>query len=153
MNNFILSGEGFFKSETLNTTTKEKEIEWTKLLREAKRFNTKTAKATIKRNNIDGFIWNPYKEEPIKGKWEVIQRSKEYCFFHNEEHKSLEWRPVRVKMENKTDVKYLTSNGVTNNIYYNSYEEALIISQEKNLEIINELQDKMIKIIESKGNY
>ena len=146
MNNFIVSGNGFFKSITFNIDTKENDIEWTNLLREAKRFKTNLAISIIEKNNLVAFVWNPYKEEPIRGKWEVSQRRDAYNFIHDENHKALEWKPERVVMEKKTDVNYLNSNGVDKKTYYDSYEEALAVCQEKNLEIINELQEKMSKM-------
>ena len=147
MNNFIVSGKGFLKSTTFNTDSKQIDIEWTNLLREAQRFNAKTAIAVIQKNNLEAFVWNPYKEEPIKGKWEITQRREHYSFIHDEHHKALEWGPVRVVMEKKTDVNFLTSKGVERKVYYDSYEEALEICQVKNLEIIKELQEKMEKMV------
>ena len=147
MNNFIVSGKGFFKSITFNINTKQNDIEWTELLREAKTFKTKLAISIIEENNIDAFVWNPYKEEPIKGKWIVYKRRDHYNFIHDETHKTLEWKPERVVMENKTDVKYLTSKGADKETYYNSYEEALVVCQEKNIEMINELKQKMTNLL------
>lgn len=147
MNNFILSGKGFLKSTTFNVDKERVEIEWTQVLREAQRLNTKTAVSIIQKNNLEAFIWNPYKEEPVRGKWEVTQRRDHYDFINDEQHKALEWKPARVVMEKKTDVNFLTSKGVQKKVYYNSYGEALEVCQEKNLEIIEELQEKIKKMI------
>lgn len=147
MNNFIVSGKGFLKSTTFNIDYKKIDIEWTNLLREAQKFNTKTAVELIKKNNLEAFVWNPYKEEPIKGKWEVTQRKDYYNFIDDEQHKSLEWKPKRVIMEKKTDVNFLLLKGAEHSVYYDSYEEALEICQEKNRQIIIELEDKMKKMV------
>lgn len=146
MNNFVVSGKGFLKSSEFNVDSKKVEIEWTQILREAQRFNSKTAASIIAKNGLEAFVWNPYKEEPIRGKWEVTQRRDHYNFIHDEHHKSLEWRPGRVVMEKKTDVNFLTSKGVEKKNYYDSYEEALVVCQERNQEIIDELKSKMISL-------
>lgn len=147
MNNFIVSGKGFLKSTEFNVDTKKVDIVWTNLLREAQRFNTKTAMAIIQKNDFEAFVWNPYKEEPVRGKWEVVQRQKHYDFFNDNNHKALEWKPIRVTMENKTDVNFLLTKGVEKKDYYNSEEEAIEIAQERNQEIILELQEKMQKMV------
>jgi len=146
MNSFIVSGKGFYKSITFNIDTKENDIEWTDLLREAKRFNTKSANSIIAINNIDAFVWNPYKEEPIIGKWTAVKRTGLYDFIHNENHKTHEWKPERAVMEKKTDVNYLTTMDAVKKTYYDSYEEALAVCQEKNIEMINELQEKITNL-------
>lgn len=143
MNNFIISGSGFLKSTSFNKDTKQVDIEWTKILREAQKFNNKHAVATIKKHKIDAFVWNPYTEEAIKGKWNVIQRENYYDFFNDENHNVLEWIPIKVKMENKTDVDFLLSKGIDNKKYYDSYEEALEVANIKNVEMLNELQSKI----------
>ncbi len=147
MNNFIVSGKGFLKSTTFNIDSKQIDIEWTRVLREAQRFNTKTAVNIIAKNGLEAFVWNPFKEEPVKGKWEAIQRKDHHDFFNDEDHKSLEWRPMRAFLEKRTDVNFLSSNGVEKTKFYDSYEEALAVCQERNKEIIEELQEKMEKML------
>jgi len=149
MNNFIVSGKGFLKSSSFNIESKLIELEWTQVLRDAQKFKTKAAVILIEKNGLEAFVWNPYKEEPVRGKWEIVQRREHYSFIHDENHKALEWRPERVVMEKKTDVNFLTSKGVERNVYYDSYAEALEICQLKNLEIIKELQEKMEKMIKT----
>ena len=149
MNNFIVSGKGFLKSTEFNKDTLKVDIVWTNLLREAQKFNTKTAVAIIEKNKLEAFVWNPYKEEPIRGKWEVVQRQKHYDFFNDEDHKALEWKAVRVTMEKKTDVNFLLTKGVEKKGYYNSEEEAVEIAQERNQAIITELKEKMQKMVKS----
>ncbi len=147
MNNFIVSEKGFLKSIDFNKETKVFDIKWTKVLREAQRYNSKPAVNLLKKKEINGFIWNPYKEEPIRGKWEVVQRKSGYSFDDKELHKALEWKPEKVLMESKTDLGFLLSDGVERKVYYDSYAEALEICQVKNLEIIKELQEKMEKMV------
>jgi len=152
MNNFIVSGKGFLKSTDFNVDTKQVDVVWTDLLRDAQKFNTKTAVAIIEKNKLEAFVWNPYKEEPIRGKWEVVQRQKHYDFFNDEDHKALEWKAVRVTMEKKTDVNFLLTKGVEKKGYYNSEEEAIEIAQERNQAIIAELECKMQKLNQKINN-
>jgi len=146
MNNFIVSGNGFLESTTFNKQLNKIEVKWTPLLRNAQKFKTKSAKEIIEKNNLEAFIWNPYLEEPIKNKWMVIKRTDHYDFFNDEKHISLEYKPLKVVGENKTDLKFLTNNNVNQKIYYDSYEEALIICEEKNNEIIRELESKILNM-------
>ena len=149
MNNFIVSGKGFLKSIEFNKDEKRIYIEWTQVLRDAQRYHSKQAVNLINKHKIEGFVWNPYKEEPVRGKWEVTQRREHYSFIHDESHKALEWRPEKVIMKSKTDVNFLTSKGVDRNVYYNSYEDALEICQERNRQIILELEEKMQKMVKA----
>jgi len=146
MNNFIVSGNGFLKSITFDKENKKFNIEWTHQLREAEKFKTKSAIELINKYQIDGFIWNPYKEEPIRNKWKIVQRSEYDIFADYEKHKVLEWIPERVVMEKKTDVDYLITKGVNNKTYYDSYEDAVEACIIKNLEILNEIQEKIDKM-------
>lgn len=147
MNNFIVSGKGFLKSTEFNKDTKQVDITWTSVLREAQRFNSKTAVTLISKNELEAFVWNPYKEEPIRGKWEVVQRQKHHDFFNDEDHKALEWRAIKVTMEKKTDLNFLLSRGVEKTGYYDSLEEASEVANERNQAIILELQEKMQKMV------
>ena len=157
MSNFIVSGKGFYKSISFNRDGNQHDIEWTYIIRDAQTFKSKSALDLINKHKLDAFVWKPYVEEPIIGKWLVEQRrDHSYLMGEDNEHKVLEWKPNRVVGEKKTDVKFLTSKGIDDKTYYDSYEDALEVCQIKNLEIINELQEKMnkmnLKNIKSKNN-
>jgi hypothetical protein len=140
MNNFILGSKGFLKSVSFDKVKRETVIEWTVVLREAQRFNTKGAKSLIERNGLDASVWKPYKEEPVRGKWKVIQVTDSW----DDNNKSSEWRPVKVSMKCDSDVNYLVTKGKSDGIvYYDSHREALRVSKEKNLAIIKDLELKM----------
>lgn len=140
MNIFIISGKGFLKPIKFDIETKCFVIEWTQNLREADKYKSgKKATELIKKFDLDAFVWNPYKEEPIRGKWEIIQRKDDY----NDNHKILEWIPERVVMMNNTDVKYLMSKGVDVKTYYDTYEDAVFACKIKNIKILEELQEKI----------
>jgi len=151
MNNFIVSGKGFLKSTEFNKETLKTDITWTSLIREAQRFNAKPANTVVKKHNLEAFVWNPYKEQPVRGKWEVVKRQSHYDFCNENEHKALEWKAKKVMMESKTDVKHLMSNGVDKTEYY-SEQEAREIAKERNQAIIIELQEKMERVIEKQKN-
>lgn len=146
MNNFIISGKGFLKSIDFNKEFRVQEIKWTQNLRDADKYKTSnTAIKIINKFNLDAFVWNPYKEEPIVGKWKIVQRQKYNSFLDNEKHKILEWLPERVVMAKKTDVNYLVTKGIENKKYFDSYEEAVEACRIKNIEMLNELQEKITK--------
>lgn len=153
MNNFILSGKGFLKSITFDDESKKLLFKWTQHIREAVKFKTSTtARNFIKKHKFEAFVWNPYEEEPIRGKWEISKRS-EYNRFSNVNHKVLEWRPVRVVMEKKTDVNFLVTKGINNKTYYDSFEDAVDACIVKNNEILNEIQEKITIMKNDKENY
>lgn len=112
--NYLVSGKGFYKGKQLvydlesgsSTIPIRNEIVWVDNVREAKKLSNKSARNLIKNNNLDAFIWQPYKEEPIIDQWKVIQRSNHYDFFNEENHCALEWKAVKVVHENKNDVKF-----------------------------------------------
>jgi len=147
MNNFIISGKGFLKTIFFDKETRKVIIEWTQQLRDADKYKTsKTATQKIEKFNLDAFVWNPYKEEPIKGKWEIKQRQHYNSLMDNEKHKVLEWIPQRVVMEKKTDVNYLVTKGINNKKYFDTYEDALSACKVKNLEIFHEIEEKITKM-------
>ena len=148
-NNYILSGKGFFKNikfiyDTENNKPIGTEIRWTDVLREAKSFNLKIAKRIILNNQLDAFIWNPFKEEPIRNKWKVVKRSDYSSFYDDTVHSVLEWMPIKVKMESYTDVKFLINDrkSLIKNNYYDE-NEAIEIAKKRNMSMIAELNKKI----------
>lgn len=147
--NYLVSGKGFYGGKQLvydlecvgSTIPIKNEIVWVDNVREAKNLSGKSARNLIKIHNLDAFIWQPYKEEPIINQWKVIQRSNNYGFLNEKNHCALEWKAVKVVHENKTDVKFLANPNQKNEYY--SEEDAKALAKEKNLAIIVELQKKM----------
>lgn len=153
MNNFIISGKGFLKTIVFDKESQKHVIEWTQQLRDADKYKTsKTATKIIEKFNLNAFVWNPYKEEPIRGKWEIKQRQYYNTFMDYEKHKVHEWIPERVVMEKKTDLNYLVTKGIDNKTYFDSYEDAVNACKVKNLEILNELQEKIAKMDKEVNN-
>lgn len=147
-NNYIVSGNGFLKNVSFDKDNNAYNIEWTNLIREAKPYSYKSACVVIKNHNLNAFVWNPFAEEPIRNKWCVVRRDRHYCFAHNENHEALEWKPERVVMHSKTDVKFLTSRNSTPETLYNSLDEATEVANEKNRAMMEELQEKINSMTE-----
>jgi len=144
LNNYIVSGQGFLKESHFDRDEKKQVFTWTRTLRDAKEFKSKSARLFIESNNLDAFIWNPFSEEPVKNKWRVVRRSKHHDFFNDEDHGVLEWKAQKVMMESKSDVRFLmTGRGKNPETLYDSLEEAEAIAFEKNRAILIELQEKM----------
>ena len=153
MNNFIVSGKGFLKPIEFDMELRKFIINWTSQLRDAATYKTyKTATQLIDKHQLDAFVWNPYVEEPIKGKWEVVKRTMYNSFDDDTNHTVLDWIPRRAIMEKKTDVNFLITKGVSDKIYYDSYADAVAACNIKNMEMINELQYKIIGLEDSITN-
>lgn len=142
LNNYILSGSGFFKGVSFDIDKKEHVIEWTNLLREAVSYKASSAHSLIKKYNLNAFVWNPYAEEPTRNKWRVVRRSSHYDFSNYTTHEALEWRPEKVTMESKTDVKFLSTRNSTPEELFDSFEDAAEEAKKRNEKIIIELQEK-----------
>ena len=138
MNSFIISGYGFLAEITLDEQFKPV-FKWVPSIREAKRYTSKQAKILIEKHQLKAFVWNPFKEEPIRDKWEVVRRREYHDFINDENHEALEWRAIKVKMQSDTDVKFLTQ---TKTPEYFTQEQAISIARERNQVAINELIEK-----------
>lgn len=139
MNSFILGNNGFLKEFIIDENYKKIPI-WTTTLRDAKRFNSSTARKIID-NGLEGFVWNPYVEEPVRDKYRVNQRNNNYTFL--DKYKALDWYVQKVKMEAHTDAKFL--NGDIKIDYYD-FDEAVKICKQKNLEILEEVKQNLEKL-------
>lgn len=142
-NNYIVSGEGFLKDIAFDMDNKVFIPEWTNKVREAKAYSYKSACVLIKKHNLSAFVWNPFAEEPIRNKWRVVRRRDYRSFAVDKTHETLEWKPEKVMMQSKTDVKFLNSRDSTPETLYDSLEEATVVANEKNEVMMKELQEKM----------
>jgi len=100
----------------------------------------KSATSTINKLKIQGFVWNPFREEPIINKYEVVKR-KDANYWGAQEHHILEYYTQKAIMCNKTDLKYLNSMDKEHPKYYD-YDEAVAICKELNKNILVELKEK-----------
>ena len=97
MNNFILGPTGFLASSEYNKETNTLDIVWVSEIRNAKRFTKKSAISTIAKLKIQGFVWNPFREEPIRNKYEVVKR-KETFSWRDKTDSILEYYPQKLIM-------------------------------------------------------
>lgn len=141
MNSYIVSGQGFLKSITINKETFKLDFEWSSSVRGALKFKSTKAKKFIEKHKFNAFVWNAYAEEPIRDRWKVVKRHDNYL----NPAKILEWVPEKIVWKSRTDAKYLASNGNDSENEY-SYDDALAICITKNMEILTELQEKINKM-------
>lgn len=154
MNSYICTSKGFLKSISFDNIKKETIFEYTEHVREAKHFKASSAKKYIERNNIEGFVWKPFEEEPVRNKYYIDQRACKTDF--NDftiTHKVMEYYPVRVTMESLTDAKFLNNTLPKVDEYFDTIEEATNAAVEKNKELITELINKINKIEQDKIYY
>lgn len=132
MNNFIVSGKGFLKTVKHNKENNQLVFEWSHNVRDAYKYKTgKVAGDLIKKHQLDAFVWNPYKEEPIVGKFGIKESSTYIGYNYGIK---LEWIPQRIVMENKSDINFLSSKGIDSRTYYDTYEDAVVACRVKNME-------------------
>jgi hypothetical protein len=149
-NQYIVSGFGFLKE--IRLTEEFKQVpEWTNNLIEAKKFTSKQAKNQIRTMlpNMDVicFVWNPYQEYPKIRKWEVVQRGEFYDVMDETEHKVLEWFVRKSHVRPMTDAKHLITKGEeTGQKLYMTEEEAKDVARKKNMEMLEELNRKVIGV-------
>ncbi len=146
MNSFIVSGKGFLEKVDFNEKY-EMIFIWTNLLRNAKILTSKSAKKLIQDSKLDAFVWKPYEEEATRNKWEVVQRKEYNDFINEEKHNALEWYVRKVTLDSKTDIGFLNNKGIEIKEHFDSYEEASVIANERNLIMIKELENKLIKLV------
>lgn len=143
MKNYICTAKGFVKSAGFNGENHEFVIEYTEKLREAKKFNTKTAQKFILNHEIEGFIWKPFAQEAVRGMYEVKQR---YNYgFEEREDKIMEWMPVKITMGSDSDVSFLMSNKLKADDAM-TFEEAKTKALELNMIMVEELKYKISDI-------
>lgn len=138
MSVFIAGSKGFFKSYTFDEKY-NKIFHWTDKIREAKQFQT-AGKATkyIAGMNLDAFVWNPYKEEPIRDKYDVIKK-RSYYSSNDLIH---EWVIEKVMMKSNTDAKFIENKQTEESKYY-TLEQAQEIAFERNMAMFKELKTKL----------
>lgn len=145
INTYIVSGNGFYGGKILKydkdfpNKVIGVEILWVDNVRNAKILSGKLARNVQKCINFPTFLWNPYKEEPIKNKWRVVKRSSNYDIFEETYHHVLEWRAIKVVHESLTDVKYLSNRTSSKNEVYYNEEDAKKLAKSNNVLILNEL--------------
>ena len=149
MKNYICTGKGFIKSADFNGETQNFEIQYTDKINNAQAFNTKAGNKFIENHNIDGFIWKPYEETPIRSMYVVRKRDTyNYNIEKPNDDVVFEWMVEKGIMRNESDVKFLLAKESTNQDLM-SYEEAKVKALALNMEMFNELNEKISNIIKT----
>jgi len=142
--NYICTAKGFFKSKNFNTETLVTTLEFTDKVREAQPFNTSTAVKFMENHEIEGFIWKPYEQEPVRDSYTVRREGNGYgCDFHTKDSTINEWKPVRLHMVHDSDASFLTTHKIKADEAL-TYEEAKAKAVQLNLDMIRELNDKVL---------
>lgn len=140
MSSYIVSSKGFFKGFTFDEKFNKESI-WTDKVREAKPFMTAgKAKKYITSANLDAFVWNPYAEEPIRDKYEVIKKSSQ--FYDRNNDLIHEWIIRKAMMKSNTDAKFIETKQLEETKYY-TLEEAQKIAFDRNMAMFAELKTKL----------
>lgn len=142
--NYICTAKGFVVE--MRHDENGSELVTTTRVREATVFSTKTAKAFLERNNIEGFVWKPFEQEAVRDMYEVKKVSK-YDFQYDDEERDAieEWQPVKLKMTSDTDIGYLMS-GKLKSEEAMTFEEAKAEAMKRNTEMLAELMEKIDKL-------
>ena len=147
-NSRLIGSKGFVKriKFTFDDFQRVLEVQYTDTIIEAKEFTTRQANNFIQNNKLDLFIWNPYKETPIRNRWDVVRKRSDSYF--PTERETMSWEARKVIMLSKTDVKFLCKKGNLNNYY--SEEEAISEALERNNKIIIDLQNEILTLTNHK---
>jgi len=148
MKNYICTGKGFVKSSSFDKESLKILIEYTDKVRHAQNFNTKAAISFMEKHNIEGFVWRPYAQEPLRDMYVVKQRNN-YGFDSGEDNDMVEeWKVEKAFMRNESDIAFLMSKSMAKEKLL-TFDEAKAKALELNMEMINELNDKLNKLVNS----
>jgi len=152
-NTYIIGEKGFFcGTEKIGTGIETRMVsKWSNVLKDAKQLYNKTAKKMIESdtNDINGVIWHPYKEEILPHRYDVILVSNNrYGFIDGPEYQT--WEAEKIYDPNKnSDVDFLKNNGEEAKTYYTK-DEAERIANEKNKELLKQIQERIMTMIGEK---
>lgn len=146
MNSYVISGKGFFVEWNFDLEDYTKSPIWSHSLRDAKHFNSSSARKFIEKNDFEAFLWQPKKEEPIRGMFRVVKQTS-YNMMHEEERLVQIWEVQKVMMESKSDVKFLMGMEKNNGDYL-EYKDAVELCNQRNMELFSTLKEKL-NIVES----
>lgn len=145
MNKYLVTAKGFVKS-ILNERNPDNpresilKIEYTDKVREAFAFPTaKTIKKAMERYNLEGFIWSPFAQEPIRNQYRVVKSEHLATGSDN----LTAWKVEKV-WESMSDTSYLNKIGAYRPIPFYDEQTAREIAIEGNKRL-RELIDKLIE--------
>lgn len=139
---FIATAKGFVKeaSTFFNKDEMKSDIRilYTDNLRDARQFSKKSqANKCIGKFNIEGFVYSPLEHESDEGKHYEVKLVQPLWW---EREAKVCYEAVRVYPNNYCDLEFL--KGVENpSQKYHTYEQAVALAKEKNLELIKQLTE------------
>lgn len=147
MKNYICTSKGFVAGlERKAPDSYEMEVTFTYKVREARVFNTKAALKFMENHDIEGFVWKPYAEEPIRNMYTVRKRTNNYF---EDDKDALGWIPEKITMTSDTDIGFLMSGKLKVEDAM-TFEEAKTKALELNMGMIDELKEKISEISNTK---
>jgi len=146
--NFVCTGKGFIKSASHKFDSELMEhvfeITYTDKVREAKTFKINGGIAFMEKYGIVGFVWKPYKEDPLRNMYVVRKSGGGSRWGKNDEEENTveEWVVEKAFMANESDVKFLTSkNQMNQNVM--EFEDAKVKALRLNIELVDKLNYKI----------
>lgn len=146
---FICTSKGFLVGRSVtkgaNGQPNGMETLYSPRIREAKVFNkTSTAVRYMERNNIEGFIFSPMKEEPCRDLYKVEPPQSRVNDFwvisEAEQRRRSVYHIEKVMMCHYSDLDFI--NGVEHPTEkYFTYDQALEVCREKNQELIDAIME------------
>jgi len=142
-NKYICTGKGFVKGTTFDRNHPDIKERWTPIvvytntLRDAKVFTSAHIAKFIEKHNIEGFVYSPWSEEPIRDLWRVVLKEQiKYDEGYTNRRTLSKWEAVRATMVSESDVKWLlTKKNLKEGLL--TEEEAKLLAEKKNKELID----------------
>ena len=136
--NYICTTRGFVVE--MRHDENGSELVTTTRLREATTFSTKTAKAFMERNDIEGFVWKPFEQEAIRDMY-TVKKIHKYGFEESNDAVE-EWQPVKLMMTSDSDAGFLLKGKLESDDAM-TFEEAKAEALKRNTEMLGELMEKI----------
>lgn len=144
---FIVSSQGFYAGSEFDIPNRTTNHKWTRRLSDALSVKGSRAKDIITKYGFDAFIWSPFADIPTPVRFEVkLITDYEYGKPHTNY-----WSPVR-NYDKSNDFIYLRDLGSNKKELY-SYEEAVVIANNKNNGEITYIKGKMNENIKNTEYY
>jgi hypothetical protein len=131
------------KGKRFDDNLMETVIDYTEKAREAQAFQSNSGTEFMKRHGIEGFIWKPFAEEPIRNMYDV--KKVRMAWKEEKDEKIEEWQPTKLTMCSDSDVGFLRS-GKLNSEKAMTFEEAKAEALRLNTEMLGELMEKIHKL-------
>lgn len=139
--NYIVTSKGFVVG--MQHDENGSELITTTILREACTFSTKTAKAFMERNEVEGFVWKPFKEQSIVDGY-TVKKIHRYSFEESDDTIE-EWQPIKITMTSDSDADFLLKGKLESDDAM-TFEEAKAEALRRNAKIFGELVKKIENI-------